>query len=99
MHDGLAQDLAGVSLLVSSVMGKLPSDGGSLYIELHQVREILLQSIDRCRLLADSTPARRNRLIELNIIWSRRHNGHTPWQSCCTEHVNIFCPKASVVSN
>ena len=52
LHDGLAQDLAGVSLLVGGLVGKLPDSVGALRIELTQVQNIRSQSIDRCRLLA-----------------------------------------------
>src|SRR5450631_3188024 len=52
LHDGLAQDLAGVSLLAGGFVGKLPDGVGALRIELTQVQDILSQSITRCRLLA-----------------------------------------------
>ena len=58
LHDGVAQVLAGVSLLVSSVAGRLPPDTEPLRDELARIQQLLTQSIESCRSLAHAvTPS------------------------------------------
>jgi len=58
LHDGVAQVLAGVALLVSSVVARLPPNTEPLRAELARVQELLTQSIGSCRALAHAvTPS------------------------------------------
>jgi signal transduction histidine kinase len=52
LHDELAQELVGVSLVISSVMVRLPDALAPLHSDLARVTETLLQSVTRCRTLA-----------------------------------------------
>ena len=54
LHEQLAQELAGISLLAGSILSRLPGAATSLHSDVSQLSEVLATSIARCRSLASA---------------------------------------------